>query len=306
MPPGFATDLTNRLTLRVGVACATNGDRRPLGFDPQNAMQACGVWHCRETETAGMESFELCRDDELGYARSRTRFAAGAGLKLDENYRFAHLPLVAPAHPDIIAARTGTRPGATYAMGRHDRTYSLVLPVPGEALARSAAYLDLESELRAAPFARKVAWDVLPRRQAKLHATICGGLGERPALSRDDRRALAGIGPVGVELRGLFSGNINVGRLYLRAYPERRAGANVFQQIQRALGRNETDLYVVGLYNLTDHLDGKEAKALSALLDRWWDRPILRFRADSLWLLGASDDLVLDSAAAEALPLLLK
>ena len=250
-----------------------------------------------------MQNLEFCRDDELGYARSRTRFAAGAGLTLDENYRVAHLPLVAQAHPDVIAARAGARVGATYAMGRHARTFSLVLPVPGETLAHSDAYRDLENELRAAPFAGKIAWDLLPRRQGKLHATICGGLGEQPTLSDIDKRALTGVGPVGVELRGLFSGNINVGRLYLRAYPERRQGENAFQQIQRALGRNETDLYVVGLYNLTDHLTPGEAAALSDLIDRWWERPILRFQADTLWLLGASDDLVLDSALAETLPL---
>ncbi len=224
-------------------------------------------------QTVGI--FEFCRDDELGYQRGRTRFVAGAGLTLDENYRFAHLPLVAPAHPDVIAARSGT--GKTYAMGRHARTYSLVLPVPAEALAQSEAYRELERALKAASFAGKIAWDLLPRRRDKLHVTICGGLGEPPTLRESDRRALAGLGPVGVEVRGLFSGDINVGRLYLRAYPERRAGANVFRQIQRALGRDETDLYVVGLYNLTDHLDREEASALSDLIDRWWDRPILRF-----------------------------
>ena len=31
--------------------------------------------------------------------------------------------------------------------------------------------------------------------------------------------------------------------------------------------------------------------ALAALIDRWWDTPILHFEADSLWLLSARDDL---------------
>ena len=124
-----------------------------------------------------MKSVEFCQDDELGYLRSRTRFAAGEGLTLDENYRVAHLPLVAPAHPDVIVARAGTRPGTIYAMGRHTKTYSLVLPVPGEELAQSDAYRELEGELKRSPFARKIAWDVLPQRQGKLHATICGECG---------------------------------------------------------------------------------------------------------------------------------
>ena len=245
---------------------------------------------------------EFCRDDELGYGRSRTRFAAGAGLTLDENYRFAHLPLVAPDHPEVIAVRQGGQPSAAYAMGRHALINSLVLPIPAEALEQSEAYRTLDREMRAAPFGRKIAWDMLPRRREKLHATICGGLGEQ-GLGESDRRALAGFGPVGVELRGLFSGNINLGRLYLRAYPERREGGNAFRQIQRMLGRDETEIYVIGLYNLTDHLSAAEAAALSDLIDRWWDRPILRFEADCLWLLASADDLVLDSAVIETLAL---
>jgi hypothetical protein len=106
-----------------------------------------------------------------------------------------------------------------------------------------------------------------------------------------------------VELRGLFSGNINLGRLYIRAYPERRGGENLFQQIQRTLNRPETDIYLVGVYNFTDHLTIAETAALKSIIERWWDRPILTFEADHLWHLGAKDDLVLDSAIEEVLPL---
>jgi hypothetical protein len=101
----------------------------------------------------------------------------------------------------------------------------------------------------------------------------------------------------------LFSGNVNRGRLYLRAYPESRRGENVFRQIQRSLGCRETDLYVVGLYNMTDDLDADETAALAALIDRWWDRTILQFEVDHLWLMGSCDDLVLDSTIAETVPL---
>lgn len=239
-------------------------------------------------------STEFCQDDELGYERSRTRFVLGAGLALDEAYRLAHLPLVAPDHPRVITTRDGT----TYRMGRHARVVSLALPVPGDALRRSDAFLALEDEIRAAPFAGKIAWSLLDRRHDRLHATICNALtvGEETPLplDEDQRRALSRLGPIAVELRGLFSGSVNVGRLYLRVYPERRDGVNRLRHIQRVLGRRETDLYVVGLYNLTDDLDAAEAAALDALVRRWWDRPLLRFTADHLWLLGARDDLVLD------------
>ena len=250
---------------------------------------------------ASPSTIVFCEDAELGYERSRTRFEPGEGLALDETYRLAHLPLVAPGHPRVIR----TREGSSYVMGRHERVFSLVLPVPADALIRSPAYGRLNDEMKAAPFSGKIAWDVLDRRGDKLHATICGSLstGLPPVLDQDRRRELTRFGPVSVELRGLFSGNVNRGRLYLRAYPESRNGENVFRQIQRSLGGRETDLYVVGLYNMTDDLDAAEAAALASLIDRWWDRTILRFQADHLWLMGASDDLVLDSAVEETIPL---
>lgn len=244
---------------------------------------------------------DLCTDAELGYLRSRTAFVPGNPFLLDEPYRLAHLPLVAPDHPGAIPRQDGK----FYEMGRHPTVYSLVLPIDDAALRRSEAFLALESELRTAPIAGKIAWDILPKRAGKLHATICGslGLGELPVISADQRRALAEFGPVTIELRGLFSGNINRGRLYLRAYPERRGGANAVQTLQAAMGRPATDLYVLGLYNLTDDLDPAEASALADILTRWWETPLLCFEASELWLLGARDDLVLDAEIAERLPL---
>jgi hypothetical protein len=77
-------------------------------------------------------------------------------------------------------------------MGRHARTYSLVLPISGEALRRSEAVLELENELKASRFAEKIAWSLLDRRQDKLHATICNSLtvGEQtpPTLDASHRR----------------------------------------------------------------------------------------------------------------------
>jgi hypothetical protein len=250
---------------------------------------------------ASPSTIAFCEDAELGYERSRTRFQPGEGLALDDTYRLAHLPLVAPDHPRVIR----TREGSSYVMGRHERVFSLVLPVPADALLRSPAYGGLNDEMKAAPFSGKVAWDVVGRREDKLHATICGSLstGLPPVLEQNRLQELARFGTISVELRGLFSGNVNRGRLYLRAYPESRSGENVFRQMQRSLGCRETDLYVVGLYNLTDDLDAAETAALASLIDRWWDRTILRFEVDHLWLMGASDDLVLDSAVEETIPL---
>lgn len=61
----------------------------------------------------------LCGDDELAYRDSRTPFVDGEGLLLDESYRLAHLPLVVPDHPRVIARRAGK----SYDRGRHDPEY---------------------------------------------------------------------------------------------------------------------------------------------------------------------------------------
>lgn len=245
----------------------------------------------------GVAEIALCDDDTLGYRRARTVFAPGQGLALDEAYRLAHLPLVAPGHPRAIASR----PDRPYRNGRHPPVHSLVLPVPAEALEASPAYRALNGALRAAPFADRIAWDVLPRRHERLHATLCGSLdlgpGE-PALDEARRGRLAALGPFTVDLRGVFSGTVNVGRLYLRAYPERRDGVNLMHAVQAAMGARPTDLALVGLWNLTDDLDAAEAAALDALITAWWDRPVLRFTVNRLWLLTACDDLVLDASHA--------
>ena len=177
---------------------------------------------------------DFCADNELGYVGQRTVFSPTQAFVLDPQYRLAHLPLVAPTHPKVIATRSGT----PYVMGRHEPVLSLVLPVPS-ILYDAPAFLALARELRAAPFAAKIAWHVLEPRRSRLHATLCGSLarGERLGAADASRRAsLVRLGPLSIELRGLFSGSLNHGRLYLKAYPERRGGGNVLAHIQRAWG----------------------------------------------------------------------
>lgn len=242
----------------------------------------------------------FCVDGELGYRRSLTDFSQGP-LTLDEPYRLAHLPLVAPDHPRVISRQEGR----SYEMGVHPRIFSLVLPVDGALLAGSEPFQRLDAEMRAAPFAAKIAWDILPRRAQRLHATLCGTLstGDAPTIDNRIRAALARIEPFAVALRGPFSGNVNRGRLYLRVYPEKRDGLSPVHAIQAAFGRPPGDLYLVGLYNLTDDLDASETAALADIIARWWDVSLLRFTVTDLWLLGASDDLVLDSQITDTLTL---
>ncbi|UZF93348.1 hypothetical protein [Bosea sp. NBC_00550] len=241
----------------------------------------------------------FCGDAELGYRRSLTDFSTP--LRLDDSYRLAHLPLVAPEHPGVIARRAD----GFYEMGRHPRVFSLVLPVEDAALRASPAFVALEQDLKAAPFARKIAWDILPKRQDRLHATVCGSLGldHPPAIAEETARALRQVGPFAVELRGLFSGNVNRGRLYLAVYPEKRGGRNMLQAAQAAFGRPPGDLWLVGLYNLVDDLDAAETAALADIVSRWWNEPLLRLTVMELQVMGACDDLVLDSAVETTLSL---
>jgi hypothetical protein len=229
--------------------------------------------------------------ERLAYDRLLTPPAPGKPFLMDESYRLAHLPLVNPAHPGVIASA----PAKDYLNGVHGRVHSLVAPVPDAALAASPAFRILTEQLRSASFAPKIAWDVAARRAGKLHATLCGSLGAGETPPALDTAALASVGPFRLRLAALFSGDVNRGRLYLEAHPEERGGVNMVHRIQAALGRPATDLYVVGLHNLTDDLTTAEAAELTALIKGWRGRAIAEIRIAELWLLSSLDDLVLDS-----------
>lgn len=232
-------------------------------------------------------------DDELDYERSATRFEPGAGLLMDEAYRRAHLPLVAPHHPRVIPEDAGRG----YRMGRHETIWSLVIPVDWEALEGSPGFRTIDQTMRAGPLASKLGWQVMDQRRHKLHATIAGNLarGEIPPDPADWRAALSEMAPFRAELRGLFSGNINLGRLYFKLYPEWRAGTNAISALQRAMKCAETRLYLVGHYLLIDQLDAEETRWLAARLEEWQNLQLIEFTIDHLALLGACDDLALDS-----------
>jgi hypothetical protein len=241
----------------------------------------------------GLDEVLLCDDNSLGYRRSQTPLVDDKALQLDTSYRLAHLPLVNPAHPDLINEDASKG----YVMGRHQPSYSLVLPIPASLLEQSEAYQEMQEALQQSPLARKLAWDILPLRREKLHATLCGGVGA--VISPDMRKALQQTAPFEVELRGLFSGNINIGRLYFKLYPEIQNGLNPVQILQQKSGQRLSDLYLVGLHNLMDHLDRHETRWLLGFIEDWWDKPILRFKAQEIWHLSSKDDLVFNSVIEE-------
>lgn len=238
---------------------------------------------------------------DLGYARALTIPADGARYLFDESYRRAHLPLVAPDHSLVIAQDQARG----YRMGVHGIIYSAVLPVSADALDESPMFRRLEADLRNASFAKKIAWDIVAQRKPVLHATVCGTLSSDapPILGSAVREQLRGTGSFSAELRGLFSGNLNIGRLYLPLYPEMRQGRNMVHAVQQALGRPPGDMYLAGIYNFTDELTVEETSVLQRLLRQWQDKPLLRFSCDEIWILGGRDDLVLDHDIYEKIAL---
>lgn len=243
----------------------------------------------------------FCNDIQLSYNNFKTEFIDGQGLTFDDAYRLAHLPLVAPSHPLVIP----TKPGSSYNRGVHDLVYSVAIPIPTDELLSSDAFIKLYDELKSAKFAHKLSWDTFNQRKNKLHATVCGAISTEQAPEIDEKvyQQLRDIGPVSVRIRGLFSGNVNIGRLYLKVYPELRDGENLCHVIQKLFGASVTDLYVVGLFNFVEELDSEEARELREMLDAWQDIDMITIRLKSLWLLQSRDDLVLDGAVAQVIPM---
>lgn len=234
----------------------------------------------------------------MDYRAASTPLPPGAALRLDRSYRLRHLPLVAPRHPDLIPRVEGE----DYEMGRHGEVISLVAPLDMDAIEASPIWREMERELREGPLAAKLAWDIAPRRRERMHATICGGL-DLSALPEGWRDRLAALGPIKARIGGPFSGNVNVGRLYLKLYPQMLGGVNAFYAVQEALGRRPGRLFVAGVHNLTDHLDQSETAWLASWLERRGGASIATLTLSRLWLLGSRDDLVLDARVDEEIPL---
>ena len=235
---------------------------------------------------------DYCDDSELSYEKYKTKFVDGHGLTCDDAYRIAHLPLVAPEHPRVIPRK----PGSKYYRGVHDLTYSIAIPIPIDSLFATESFTGLYDEIKATKFAHKLSWETFNQRKNKLHATICGtmSIGRAPDIDNHIYHELSAIGPVEISIRGLFSGNLNIGRLYLKVYPELRNSKNMCHEIQMIFGSPLTDLYVVGLLNFVEELYVGETRVLKKILDMWWDIEFVQLRLENLWLLKSRDDLVLD------------
>ena len=243
----------------------------------------------------------FCDDRHLSYDDNLTEFVGGEGLLFDETYRLAHLPLVAPDHSRVIR----TKPGTSYNRGIHDSVFSIAIPVSANQLLTSQEFNRLCDELKVSMFAQKISWDTFSQRKDKLHATICGAIStvDPPRVNQKTYEMLRQIGPVSIKICGLFSGNMNIGRLYLKVYPEQRAGKNMCHVIQRIFDSTLTNMYLVGLFNFVEELDVHEAQELDSLLKRWQDVEILQIELEELWMLKSRDDLVLNGNIEKTIPI---
>jgi hypothetical protein len=240
-----------------------------------------------------MRRLEFVDDSVLRYAASRHVFVPGAKFALGPDYRLAHLPLVAPGHPQAIRAV----PGKDYCDGRYARSRAaLVAHVPIAALEASPAFRELEAELKAGPVGVAIAWDIGVRRQDSLHATIVGPFDPATVetVAHNVQNGCAGRAPA-IRLGGPFVGDRNHGRIYLPVYPERIDGQDAYADLQRMLGARTTGFYAVGLWHLTRDLAAFEAAALAAWLDRHRTAEIVTLETARLAILTATDDLALHS-----------
>ncbi len=235
---------------------------------------------------------EFCAEDALAYAGARHRFAPGAPLALGEDYRLAHLPLVAPGH--ALAIRSVA--GRDYVDGRYvTPRAALVAHVPAAALDAASGFRAAEAEIRAASFAAKIAWDVGERRRDVLHASIARPV-DAPAHARmrAAAAALAAVhGAPALRLGGPFVGSRNHGRIYLPAYPQLVEGSDPYVALQLAAGQGVWPFYAVGVWHLREGLDAREAAELGALCERWFGRETARIEFARLGILAVTDDLAL-------------
>jgi hypothetical protein len=236
----------------------------------------------------------FCADGDLRYESSRHRFVPGEGFTLSEDYRLAHLPLIDPAHPKIIPAV----PGKDYDRGYYAAPrHALAVHVAAETLEASAVFRELDADLRTRAVAKKIAWATQAKRRDVLHATIAGPV-DAPAADaylRVGKAWLARSGNAAIRLGGPFVGNRNHGRIYLPVFPEKRDGADMYADLQRAVGARASGFFAIGLWHLADDLDAAEAASLAAWLDRWGDETVAILDDPRLGVLTTRDDQAIHS-----------
>ena len=174
---------------------------------------------------------------------------------------------------------------------------SIVLPIDYDVLVSDAKFLQMNDELQRASFNSKIAWPLCDQRKDKLHATLVSGLKSADAACHQTAliAATANLLPLSFEMKGLFLGKINTGRMYLPVYPQMVSAENFLSKIQIACGSRCSYFYAVDYYNFVEELDADATMELSALLSKWQNTVVSTQPAKALWIMQTNDDLVLSA-----------
>ncbi len=249
-----------------------------------------------------MEPTVFCDDEMMTYDESRKTFSVGESLLFDDAYRLAHLPLVAPGHPEVIPHT----PGKDYLHGRYDQPrYSLVVPISSEELTASVTFRALETEICPCSFSAKIQWQLCEERSNKLHATIVNSLCEtdiEPCVSAVES-VVDCIGSVAIRLGGPFLGCQNTRRIYFPIYPQCVEGKDAFALVQEACQVQRTRFYVVGYYHLKSTLSAIETMELNDLMERWRRHYVAEIRVTKFDVQSTNDDLALSGQVLRTIPL---
>lgn len=232
---------------------------------------------------------------------------------LSDSYRMAQLPLVAPAHPDVIARDEGRGYDAmgSYRAGR----ISVVGFVSFQPLWESPVFHEIMNRLSltAAAAAGKIDWAMIERRAFRHHFTVTGRLNLRmadAAVVPFVRERLAGARRLRAQLRGPWFARDKNGRGYFPVHPEvGEGGLDRLSAIQRALDVEGPRGFFVGCLQLRDHLRHSEAFGVHEA-DEWFeiieayrDRVICEVTVRELTVIQTHDDLVLAARALARIPL---
>ncbi len=244
---------------------------------------------------------EFSDNNHMRYRDQIKLYSGKEPLKFDARYRAAQLPLVYPESELAVH----TDPDGRYTRGRRDVTYSVVLPIDGESLANSSSMRQLIERLKSADLHQKFNWDMEQRRRGVLHATISGTIPFDPEgkVPEELKVALQQIPTFAFQLKGLFMGSFNTGRVYIQVFPETNGNSVLTDKVCDALGCQHNRLLLCGYLNLTEELTGEEAALLSEICTDMQEVVFDTQTCTSIVVMKSYDDLVLRSGVTHRVAL---
>ncbi|WP_223358863.1 hypothetical protein [Leifsonia sp. ZF2019] len=232
------------------------------------------------------------------YDQMRWTPMAGEGLIFDEQYRAAHLPLVAPGHPRTLVNLNGR----DYHNGWYARARVSIVADLGRPFLAQDTCRHLLQRLATSSFAEKVAFDLIETRAPNIHCTLIGDVNPTPAQRNSANQLLRDAPSLMPVMHGPFIGQFNRGRIYFPLEFTRCSDRGLLDAVCAVFGRNRQQFTAIGLVNLRDELDPQEAYDLAKILaDMKGARTQLPLTTLS-WT-STNNDLTLEMSRLETIPL---